>query len=102
MLVCEDWYIRDRKHCSGRNLAYRRMIYIYLAMGLLVQASIPSSHVCSKVESPGFPHLLNQAPPGAQQLCLRESFFVPHAEHVLIGRMVVFGVHVIVDSTWYI
>ena len=33
-----------------------------------LHASMPSLHVCSTFASPGFPHLSNQAPPGAQQL----------------------------------
>ena len=57
-----------------------------LALSVLESLSLhawtPWYHVCSKLEPPP-PHLLNQAPPGAQQLNLLSLPFlkVPHFEH---------------------
>ena len=56
---------------------------------------MPSFHVCSKSESPVFPHLLNQAPPPAQQLSLPDFFSVPHLGHVLEGVVVAVTVVVV-------
>ena len=39
-------------------------------MDLLPQAMRPSSHVCSKFGSSGFPHFPNQPPPAAQHVSL--------------------------------
>ena len=53
---------------------------------LLVQACMPSPHVCSDVESPSSPHFLNQEPPRAQQLRLPDFLAVPHWGHrALLG-----------------
>ena len=48
---------------------------------LLLQAWMPSYHVCSKFESPGSPHFRNQLPPRAQQLSL-PALLVAHLGHV--------------------
>ena len=47
-----------------------------------LQACNPSNHVCSVLELLIVPHLLNQAPPGAQQLSLPDFLVVPHLEHM--------------------
>ena len=43
------------------------VIALLVLVSLRLQDWMPSNHVCSKLE---LPHLLNQAPPGAQQLRL--------------------------------
>ena len=53
-----------------------------VALGLRLQAAMPSIHVCSA--SPLPPHLLNQEPPEAQQLRLPDFVKVPHLEHVTV------------------
>ena len=50
---------------------------------------MPCVHVWSKFESPVFPHLLNQAPPRAQQLRLPEFLTVPHLVHMGLTVVVV-------------
>ena len=45
---------------------------------------MPSSQVCSNVESPLLPHLLNQAPPLAQQLRLPDFLIVAHLWHTAV------------------
>ena len=50
---------------------------------LLLQACKPSIHVYSTFALPPFPHILNQAPPGAQQLTLPDFLKVPHLGHVI-------------------
>ena len=54
-----------------------------LALGLRLQASTPSNHLCSAVLVPAPPQFLYQAPPGAQQLALPEFLNVPHFGHVI-------------------
>ena len=49
---------------------------------LSLQAFLPSNHVCSVFELPLAPQFLNQAPPGAQQLCLPDFLMVPHLGHM--------------------
>ena len=46
-----------------------------------LQACTPSSHVCSVLELPLVPQLLNQAPPGAQQLSLPDFLMAAHLGH---------------------
>ena len=55
-----------------------------LASNLHVQACTPSDHVCSAFVLPEPPQLLNQEPPGAQQLTLPDFLKVPHFEHAII------------------
>ena len=43
---------------------------------------MPSPHEKSKFVSPSSPHLLAQAPPGAQQLSLPDDLMVLHLGHV--------------------
>ena len=50
----------------------------------LLQAWMPSAHVCSNVESLESPHFLNQAPPRAQQLRLPDFLVVPHLGHPVL------------------
>ena len=50
------------------------------AASKLLQARMPSAHVCSNVESPTVPHLLNQEPPTAQQLTFPVFGKVPHVQ----------------------
>ena len=45
------------------------------------QACMPSTHVCSVLELPLAPQLLNQAPPGAQQLSLPDFLMITHLGH---------------------
>ena len=60
---------------------------------------MPSTHVWSNVESPGSPHFLAQAPPGAQQLRLPDCVIVPHLGQLL--ESVGVGVLVFVSKdTW--
>ena len=71
----------------------------------LLQAWMPSAHVCSNVESPASPHFLNQAPPRAQQLRLPDFLVVPHLGHpvlLLLGAdvlVVVSSVPVVVSAS---
>ena len=66
------------------------MVLILHAASLLLQACKPSIHVCSAL--PVLPQLLNQAPPGAQQLSLPDFSKVPHLGHLeLIVATVVAG-----------
>ena len=58
-----------------------------LATNLRVHAFTPSDHVCSAFLLPEPPQLLNQEPPGAQQLTLPDLLKVPHFEHVIIRPM---------------
>ena len=46
-----------------------------------LQARTPSTHVCSDLESPLVPQLLNQAPAGAQQLSLPDVLMAAHFGH---------------------
>ena len=64
----------------------------------LLHAEMPSFHVCSKLESPVFPHLSSQAPPSAQQLGLPVFLRVPHLLHVLEGIVVAAAAVVIADG----
>ena len=48
---------------------------------LPLQACKPSNHVCST--SPPLPQLLNQVPPGAQQLSLPDFLMVAHLEQIM-------------------
>ena len=61
-------------------------------ISLRLQASLPSNHVWSNFESPGSPHWLNQAPPGAQQLSLPDLLKMPHLGHTSLIAVVVGGV----------
>ena len=63
----------------------------------VLQACMPSSHVCSKFGSPGMPHLSTHAPPRAQQLRRPECFLDPHLGHTG-SRLVVVVVVVTVDA----
>ena len=54
------------------------------ATNLRVQACTPSNHVCSAFPLAEPPQLLNQEPPGAQQLALPDFLKVPHFEHAII------------------
>jgi len=54
---------------------------VVMACGIRLQAWMPCDHVWSKFESLGFPQLLNQAPPRAQQLSLPEFLTIPHLAH---------------------
>ena len=49
-----------------------------------LQASMPSDHVCSCLESPALPHFPNQDPPRLQQLLLPDFLMMPHLEHTAI------------------
>ena len=60
-------------------------ISIKHAVSLPVQAWTPSVHVWSNFESPSSPHLLNQAPPRAQQLRFLVFLTVPHWGHMELG-----------------
>ena len=51
------------------------------ALATCLQACTPSTHVCSKFESPISPHFLNQEPPRPQQLSLPDFFMVVHLGH---------------------
>ena len=53
-----------------------------------MQVWMPSTHVWPNLSSPSFPHLLNHAPSGAQQLRLPVFLFAPHLGQALEG---VFG-----------
>ena len=55
-----------------------------LALNLRLQASTPSDHLWSTFMLPAPPHLLNQAPSGAQQLTLPDFLNVPHFGHVIV------------------
>ena len=53
-----------------------------------LQACSPSSQVCSEFES-NPPHLLDHAPPSAQQLSLPVLCFMAHFGHILVDMMLV-------------
>ena len=53
-----------------------------------LHASMPSNHVCSKLSSPGFPHVPNQAPPRRQQLIVPD-LVTPHLGHLSVTLKVV-------------
>ena len=57
-----------------------------VALNLRLQAAMPSIHVC--FASPLPPHLLNQEPPGAQQLTLPDFRNVPHLGHVIVRSVI--------------
>ena len=57
-------------------------------MILPLQACKPSIHVCSTFALLPPPHILNQAPPGAQQLTRPDFLKVPHFGHV-IGDVII-------------
>ena len=69
-------------HAMSRMMHSKTTMTLHLVdttlYNLLVQAWMPSSHVCSNVVSPTSPHCLNQAPPRAQQLNLPDFLVVPH------------------------
>ena len=71
--------------------------YVQLNVGLLLQASTPSVHVWPTFALPMPPQVLNQAPPGAQQLVLPDFKNVPHFEHVIILAIIEVGVEVLTD-----
>ena len=52
-----------------------------ITFNLLLQASMPSNHLCTSFRFPAPPQFLNQAPPGAQQLARPDFSNVPHFEH---------------------
>ena len=56
---------------------------------LCAQTLKPSAQVCSNVELLTSPHLVNQAPPGAQQLNLPVLGDVPHLEHPGVAEVLV-------------
>ena len=53
----------------------------YLAWNLRLQAATPSDHLWAIFLLPTAPQLLNQAPPGAQQLNLPDFFLITHLGH---------------------
>ena len=53
----------------------------------MLQAFKPTAHEYSKLESPGSPQLLAQAPPRKQQLRL-PALLTPHLGHVIDGAVV--------------
>ena len=55
-----------------------------LTLGLPLQASTPSSQLCSNLLLPPPPQLLYQAPPGAQQLARPDFWNVPQIGHVVL------------------
>ena len=59
-------------------------MYVPPAMNLRLQASTPSSHLCSIYLLPAPPHFLYHAPPGAQQLTLPDFSNVPHCGHAIV------------------
>ena len=69
------------------------------AASLRLQAWMPCAHVWPKFESPGFPHLLNQVPPRAQQLRLPEFLMVLHLVHtgLTVTMVSVAAVGVVMD-----
>ena len=60
----------------------------------ILQARMPSYHVCSRLELPALPQFLNQEPPRPQQLRLPDFSMVPHLKHnkllVVVVVVVVF------------
>ena len=60
----------------------RSYTHIQSAVSLHLQAFKPSSHVCSKFESPFLPHFRNQEPPRAQQV-RSPALLVTQLEHVI-------------------
>ena len=66
---------------------------ILSVLNLRLHAWAPSDHLCSTLLLPTLPQLLNQAPPGAQQLALPDFSKMPHFEHVIR-----FAVVEVVDS----
>ena len=86
---CHGWVGVDIVHIlvNTRYFIGHYLLLCCMLMGpflhvssLLLQASVPSIHVCSA--SPVLPQLLNQAPPGAQQLRFPDISMVPHLGHV--------------------
>ena len=59
-----------------------------LALSLRLQAVTPSNHLWSTFLLRAPPQFLNQAPPGAQQLCLPDFVNVPHLGHVIVLAIV--------------
>ena len=57
---------------------------ILVAASLPLQACEPSVHVCPTFALPTPPQLLNQAPPGAQQLPLPDFLKEPHLAHTIV------------------
>ena len=62
-----------------------------LVLDLRLHAFAPSDHLWSTFLLPNPPQLLNQAPPGAQQLALPDFRNVPHLGHVIV-RPIIAGV----------
>jgi len=58
-----------------------RPVVVVMDSAVSSHACLPSNHVCSKFESPGSPHFLNQEPPRAQQVGLPD-LVATHLEHV--------------------
>ena len=82
----------------------RRIAKLKAFFNVLLQAWMPSAHVCSNIESLESPHFLNQAPPRAQQLRLPDFLVVPHLGHpvLLLGAdvlVVVSAVPVVVSAS---
>ncbi len=67
-------------------------------MNLRLQAWTPSDHLCSTLLLPEPPHLLNQAPSGAQQLTLPDFLNVPHFGHVIALAIVEMMAGVLTDA----
>ena len=65
-------------------LALVVMVTAPSAVEMPSHAARPSIHVCSKFDSSGSPHFLNQAPPRAQQLRLPVLAMVPHLGHGIV------------------
>ena len=60
----------------------------------ILQALMPSDHVCSMFELPALPQVLNHEPPRPQQLGLPDFSIMPHWEHTeLMAGVVVAGVY---------
>ena len=73
-------------HCTRHNLTAK--IATKRAVSLPLHESMPSPHVWSNRTSPASPHLLNQAPPRAQQLSLPLFLVMPHAGHAATAGVV--------------
>ena len=85
--VAADVGMRALDHGNERDRppSYLRQTWecIPSVASLPLQACRPSIHVCSTFALPPLPHILNQVPPGAQQLTLPDFAKVPHWGHVI-------------------
>ena len=68
-----------------------------IALNLRLQAATPSNHLCSTLVLRAPPQFLNQAPPGAQQLCLPDFSNLPHLGHVIVLAIVEMMAGVLTD-----